>query len=330
MANNWRNDDERRDHRMDRDARDTQSGQDYRADSSSFGRGRDEESRDQQGRGADYARESVRFGDQSRSAGGRSGYGSASGAGDNRSYEDGNRGRFSDYGSPSRDYGRGPYEGHGFDSERRFGAGSHDPYRAWQEDGNRSGRNDWGRQEWGMSGPQQGGYGAERPSFRDQNYARDRDRGYGQDRGQERGLWDRATDEVSSWFGDEEAERRRLQDQHRGRGPKNYSRSDDRVREDVSDRLTDDWQVDASEIELSVSKGEVTLTGTVNDRMQRRRAEDVVERVSGVTHVQNNLRVRGSGTTPGASGAISGTGKVEGTPTAVTAGQSSTISSRNT
>jgi hypothetical protein len=36
----------------------------------------------------------------------------------------------------------------------------------------------------------------------------------------------------------------------------------------------------------------VTLTGTVNSRSDKRRAEDVADRVSGVTNVQNNLRLR--------------------------------------
>lgn len=112
---------------------------------------------------------------------------------------------------------------------------------------------------------------------------------YGRDR-DERGLWSRMTDEVSSWFGDEEAERRREMD-HRGRGPRGYTRSSERIREDVCDRLSDDYIVDASDIEVTVSGTEVTLSGAVANRMQRRRAEDCAESVSGVTHVQNNLRV---------------------------------------
>jgi len=121
--------------------------------------------------------------------------------------------------------------------------------------------------------------------------------------GEERGLWDRATDEVSSWFGDEDAERRRNQDEYRGRGPKGYMRSDDRIREDVSDRLTDDPRIDASEIDVKVASSEVTLEGTVTSREQRRRAEDVAETISGVTHVQNNLRVKSqAGATPASDG----------------------------
>jgi osmotically-inducible protein OsmY len=96
-------------------------------------------------------------------------------------------------------------------------------------------------------------------------------------------------------MGDEDAERRRRMDEergHYGRGPKGYTRSDDRIREDVSDRLTDDWRVDASNVEVSVSNGEVTLAGTVDSREQKRRAEDCAENVSGVRNVQNNLRVQ--------------------------------------
>jgi hypothetical protein len=86
---------------------------------------------------------------------------------------------------------------------------------------------------------------------------------------------------------------------HRGRGPKGYRRSDGRILEDVNDRLTEDPRVDASEIQVDVQAGEVTLTGTVDSREARRRAEDVAEGASGVTYVMNNLRVR----QPGGSGA---------------------------
>ena len=106
----------------------------------------------------------------------------------------------------------------------------------------------------------------------------------------ERGFFDRAADEVASWFGDEDAARRREMD-HTGRGPQNYIRSDERILEDVCDNLTEDWSVDARNVQVTVKDREVTLDGTVTSRQQKRRAEDCAEEVSGVTHVQNNLRV---------------------------------------
>lgn len=79
---------------------------------------------------------------------------------------------------------------------------------------------------------------------------------------------------------------------HRGKGPKDYRRSDERIREDTCDRLADDGNLDASQIEVSVKDAEVTLNGQVDSRNAKRRAEDCVDSVSGVTHCQNNLRVR--------------------------------------
>src|SRR5215217_4567696 len=55
---------------------------------------------------------------------------------------------------------------------------------------------------------------------------------------------------------------------HRGRGPKNWRRSDERIREMVNERLTDHDDVDATDIEVSVQDAEVTLTGTVTSRRE--------------------------------------------------------------
>jgi hypothetical protein len=79
---------------------------------------------------------------------------------------------------------------------------------------------------------------------------------------------------------------------YRGKGPRGYVRSDARILEDVSDRLADDDRLDASDIEVKVEAGEVTLNGQVRSREDKRRAEDLAERVSGVKHLQNNLRVK--------------------------------------
>lgn len=79
---------------------------------------------------------------------------------------------------------------------------------------------------------------------------------------------------------------------YRGKGPKGYQRSDDRIKEAVSDALEDADHVDAENIEVQVQNGEVTLTGTVSDRVQKRRAEECVEHLRGVKDVHNQLRVQ--------------------------------------
>lgn len=125
--------------------------------------------------------------------------------------------------------------------------------------------------------------------------------------GDDRGFWDRMSDEAASWFGDPYARERREED-HRGRGPKGYRRSDARIDDDVHERLTEDRLLDASDIEVRVQDGEVTLNGFVRERRDKHRAEHLVEHVSGVQHVQNNLRVRqGAAGDAGAAGAPEGT-----------------------
>ncbi len=83
---------------------------------------------------------------------------------------------------------------------------------------------------------------------------------------------------------------------HRGKGPRSYTRSDERVTEDVNEQLMHADDIDASDIEVRVQNGEVTLEGTVPERGMKHRAEDVVERCSGVKDVDNRIRVKKPGT----------------------------------
>ncbi|HET7433163.1 MAG TPA: BON domain-containing protein [Thermoanaerobaculia bacterium] len=96
--------------------------------------------------------------------------------------------------------------------------------------------------------------------------------------------------EVAQGYRSLEADRGRQQS-FRGRGPKNYQRSDERIHEDVCERLTSDHEVDATDIEVQVVESRVMLTGTVSDRRAKRRAEDIAESVTGVKEVENHLRV---------------------------------------
>jgi hypothetical protein len=81
---------------------------------------------------------------------------------------------------------------------------------------------------------------------------------------------------------------------HAGRGPKNYRRSDDRIKEDASDVLERHPDIDASEIELEVKEGIIFLRGTVEDRRTKRMAEDAVEHISGVKDIHNELTLNKS------------------------------------
>lgn len=66
---------------------------------------------------------------------------------------------------------------------------------------------------------------------------------------------------------------------------------DESLRDDVWEHLAHHPDIDASDIEVMVEGGEVTLQGTVEDRDMLRLAEGVVESVSGVGLVHNRLRL---------------------------------------
>ena len=149
-----------------------------------------------------------------------------------------------------------------------------------------------GERSYGQDRWRQGNYGA--GSWLGANHGEWRDfdggRRYARSGGDDRGFFERAGEAIGRWFGDDDGYGRRREN-YRGHGPAGYTRTDERIREDVSERLTEDWAVDARKIEVTVSGGEITLDGTVTSRDQKRRAEDIAENVSGVKHVQNNLRV---------------------------------------
>lgn len=112
---------------------------------------------------------------------------------------------------------------------------------------------------------------------------------------EERDWWDKASDEVASWFGNDQAENRRKMDKlhgpHSGKGPKGYSRTDEKIKDEICERLYHDSFVDASDVEINVENGEVILTGTIENRDTKRRIEGIVESTPGVKDVENRLKI---------------------------------------
>lgn len=94
-----------------------------------------------------------------------------------------------------------------------------------------------------------------------------------------------------------------------GRGPKGYRRSDERIREDICDRLMTHPDIDASDIDVEVSDGIISLMGTTEDRHEKRLAELIAEDVVGVDDVDNRLKVR-----HGVWAAVSGERAASGRP----------------
>jgi osmotically-inducible protein OsmY len=220
-------------------------------------------------------------------------YGSQSGGNYGQGYYGNRHGQYGQGWQQSGSYGNEQRNENDWTRNQNYGSGG-SQNQDWQQSRNTN----YGSQ-YGTSGSYEGrfdrgygqGYGSGNRGYGSQNYG---NQNYGSS-GQDRDWWDRTKDEVSSWFGDEDAERRRrvdrIQGPHRGKGPKDYQRSEDRIREDVCDRLSDDDYVDASNIQVQIQSNEVILTGSVGSREEKRRAEDVVESISGVRNVENRLRV---------------------------------------
>ena len=78
---------------------------------------------------------------------------------------------------------------------------------------------------------------------------------------------------------------------YRGRGPRGYVRTDERILEDVNEQLCEDAIVDASDIEVHCAQGHVVLSGRVPTRWIKHRAEDIADSVRGVKDVDNRIRV---------------------------------------
>jgi len=78
----------------------------------------------------------------------------------------------------------------------------------------------------------------------------------------------------------------------RGIGPRNWRRPDEQILADVCERMTEHPRLDASEVDVIVANGEVTLEGVVASRAARRLAEAIADTVTGVRDVSNQLRIR--------------------------------------
>ncbi|MGH8175809.1 MAG: BON domain-containing protein [Steroidobacter sp.] len=209
-------------------------------------------------------------------------------------YSDFNRITWNDDPAGAEYYGVGRHFGGGYGtapSSRASAAGAEYGGRnAWSgresdwlpESGGRSAtsgsRENFGQSEYGS----QSGYGRDYGRSDRQSSG---SRSYG---GQSSGS---GGDYRQNWIGGESQQPQRSS--FRGRGPKGYERSDERLKELICERLTDDPRIDASEVSIEVNQKVVKLTGTVDDRRTKYEIEDLIEHC-GVQDIDNQLRVQSS------------------------------------
>jgi hypothetical protein len=209
-----------------------------------------------------------------------------------------------------RNYGRGSgrdvERGYGQDYNREFGQNnarelSGDYGQYGQGSGRNYGQDFSQREDWnaGQDFEQNFDRNSGWDSGRNYGSSTDRDSGRNFNWGTDRNFGDRTFDQdydqgrIRSQNADRSGQRR---DQYQhgpysGKGPKGYQRSPERLKEQVCEQLESNGYLDASEIEVEVKNCEVTLSGKVASREDKREAELCAEAVSGVKDVHNRLTV---------------------------------------
>jgi hypothetical protein len=226
------------------------------------------------------------------------------------------------YGQGQREYGRQYQGAHGQGPYGEYGSGRDmpEPYEAGYRGGGFARSEGWEREEQRFAGvPEYGRSGRGSGHGRDYGGARQRMRqerpgsqflsdygggGYDQVSGHGSDFGSRGYGTAGGFATGRYPSGMEGQRSYRGLGPQSYKRSDDRIRDDVCERLTDNDRIDASNVTIDVNQGAVTLSGTVPERHMRYAAEDLVDDCMGVESIDNQLRVQA---TP-ASGGQAGTG----------------------
>lgn len=144
-------------------------------------------------------------------------------------------------------------------------------------------------------------YGRGDEPLRDERYGRHRNPGV-HATGQGEHLRSRSADPGQSSYGGFSNEDPSFQRQQGVYGnkrtmPKGYTRSDERVREDVCERLSHSG-LDVSEVSVSVAEGKVTLEGTVKNRRVKHAIEDCTDDCTGVVDIDNRITVQRDETGP--------------------------------
>ena len=142
-----------------------------------------------------------------------------------------------------------------------------------------------GRDSWSGSGGSYRGYGI--PSGNEPG-------GFGLNTSHRAvGDWDRGRSDSDEW-----SDGSRIRDgfghgvrSAGGRPPKGYTRSDERIRDDVCEQLYRSHEVDVGEVSVEAKNGTIVLEGTVPDRRMKHRIEDLCEQCIGVNDVDNRIRV---------------------------------------
>lgn len=77
----------------------------------------------------------------------------------------------------------------------------------------------------------------------------------------------------------------------KGKGPRGFDISDQKIYENVCEALASSMELDASDIDVEVMDSTVTLKGSVEDENRCHLSQLLVQEVAGVTEVVNELKI---------------------------------------
>lgn len=238
---------------------------------------------------------------------GRGGYGGREGYG--------GQGPQDDYAGYAGRGGYGAHQGYG-DDRRDTGYGGYGGYGGGDRHSGRGGGYGTGAGQMGQAGGFERGSTFSSPGGRPSNWrgawdqssqGSHHERGYGMDPGDYG-----SQHSYGSQTGNYGSEHGGYGSQHGGQGrehggygsqgarrsmPKGYQRSDERIREDVCERLSHSG-LDVSDVSVHVSSGHVTLEGTVDSRHVKHAIENCADDCMGVQDVENRIRVQRQGASP--------------------------------
>ena len=146
-------------------------------------------------------------------------------------------------------YGQGGQGQWGQGSQGPWGQSGHGQWGQGSSSGQHGQGLEWGRGGQSMQGTASGFYG-----------------GQGSEQGQRGMSGSQMWSGGRSMFGNE---------RRGGKAPKGYVRSDERLKEMICERLMQDGNIDASDVEIRVASGLVTLEGSVDSRMAKYQIEDI-------------------------------------------------------
>jgi len=217
-------------------------------------------------------------------------------------------GRDDEYDQFSRDRSENPTQSwnHRFNSERNYPSGSNFDFQDQGNFGYGSGSNYGSRERnqdrFGQSQDSYS-YGSHSPyNYQNQNR-------YGQQNREDSTIqnysgWGTSSDSDSEYEGSRRGSPSQLGNMYglnreysskgrfSGTTPKNFKRSDERIYDEICDRLSQGGHFDVSDVEIKVEDGEVTLEGSLDNRSDKHRIEMLADSVMGVKEITNQIKIK--------------------------------------